>query len=63
MTRQTNSTLQWAHFQPERMRPHLSGKTVVAGHTPQAVGHVLDLGFLKGIDTDGCRGGWLTVVS
>jgi serine/threonine protein phosphatase 1 len=42
------------------MRPHYSGKTVFAGHTPQTSGEILDLGFLKVIDTDCSRGGWLT---
>ena len=60
MTHQTNSTLQWEHVQPGEMRPHVSGKTVIAGHTPQMSGEILDLGFLKLIDTNACRGGWLT---
>jgi serine/threonine protein phosphatase 1 len=42
------------------LRPHFSGKIVVAGHTPQTSGEPLDLGFLKVIDTDCSRGGWLT---
>jgi serine/threonine protein phosphatase 1 len=41
------------------MRQHYSGKIVVAGHTPQTSGKPLDLGFLKLIDTDASRGGWL----
>ena len=44
------------------MLPHLSGKIVIAGHTPQTGGEPLDLGFLKVIDTDVCRGGWLTAL-
>jgi serine/threonine protein phosphatase 1 len=60
MTHQTNSTLQWEHVQPDKMRPHISGKTVIAGHTPQMSEEILDLGFLKLIDTNACRGGWLT---
>jgi serine/threonine protein phosphatase 1 len=62
MTHQTNSTLQWEHVQPDKMRPHISGKTVIAGHTPQMSGEILDLGFLKLIDTNACRGGWLTAL-
>ena len=42
---------------PEQMRPHFSGKTVIAGHTPQTSGQPLDLGFLKLIDTDCSREG------
>jgi serine/threonine protein phosphatase 1 len=60
MTHQTNSTLQWEHVQPDKMRPHISRKTVIAGHTPQMSGEILDLGFLKLIDTNACHGGWLT---
>lgn len=62
MAEQSNTTLQWEHIQPERMRPHYSGKTVLAGHTPQTSGEPLDLGFLKVIDTDCSCGGWLTAL-
>ena len=62
MSQQSNTTLQWEFVQPEKMRPHYSGKTVVAGHTPQTSGEPLDLGFLKVIDTDCSRGGWLTAL-
>ena len=50
------------HAQPEHMRPHFSGKPVIAGHTPQTSGETLDLGFLKLIDTDCSRGKWLTAL-
>jgi serine/threonine protein phosphatase 1 len=46
----------------DRLRPHHSGKTVVAGHTPQSNGKVLDLCFLIAIETDCCREGWLTAL-
>ena len=62
MTEQSNTTLQWEPVQPEQMRPHFSGKTVIAGHTPQTSGEPLDLGFLKLIDTDASRGKWLTAL-
>ena len=62
MTEQSNTTLQWEPVQPEQMRPHFSGKTVIAGHTPQISGEILDLGFLKLIDTDASRGNWLTAL-
>jgi len=52
-------TLRWRSLRdyvpPQR---HISGKTVVVGHTPQE--EVLDLGYLIGIDTGCCYGGWLT---
>ena len=38
----------------------MSGRTIAIGHTPQKSGEVLDLGFLKCIDTNCHRGGWLT---
>ena len=60
MAEQSNTTLQWEPVQPAWMRPHYSGKTVIAGHTPQTDGEILDLGFLKVVDTDCSRGGWLT---
>ena len=62
MAEQSNTTLQWEFVEPEKMRPHYSGKTVIAGHTPQTSGEPLDLGFLKVIDTDCSRGGWLTAL-
>ena len=62
MGQQSNTMLQWEHAHPEHMRPHFSGKPVVAGHTPQTNGEPLDLGFLMLIDTDCSRGGWLTAL-
>ena len=62
MGQQSNTTLQWEHAHPKHMRPHFSGKLVVAGHTPQTSGEPLDLGFLRLIDTDCSRGGWLTAL-
>ena len=62
MAEQSNTTLQWEFVEPEKMRPHYSGKTVVCGHSPQTGGEPLDLGFLKVIDTDCSRGGWLTAL-
>ncbi len=62
MSQQSNTTLQWEHVHPEQMRSHFTGKMVIAGHTPQTSGEPLELGFLKLIDTDGSRGGWLTAL-
>jgi serine/threonine protein phosphatase 1 len=62
MPQQSGYTLRWEAVEPRRITPHYSGKTVVAGHTPQTSGEVLDLGFLKLIDTDCSRGGWLTAL-
>jgi len=50
--------LRWQVFPPAG--PHVSGKTVVCGHTPQVSGvpHVLPHAIC--IDTAACNGGWLT---
>ncbi len=40
--------------------PHVSGKTMIAGHTSQKTGEVLDLGHAVCIDTWACGQGWLT---
>ncbi|HTU25820.1 MAG TPA: metallophosphoesterase family protein [Pirellulales bacterium] len=42
--------------------PHHSGKTAIVGHTAQSEGEILDLGYLKCIDTDCCDGGYLTAL-
>jgi serine/threonine protein phosphatase 1 len=44
------------------MRPHLSGKTVLVGHTEQSNSEILDLGFALCIDTACWRYGWLTAI-
>ena len=54
--------LRWALFEPEKMQPHESGKTVWVGHTEQVNGEILDLGFAACIDTACWRYGWLTAV-
>jgi serine/threonine protein phosphatase 1 len=42
--------------------PHVSGKTVIVGHTAQESGEILDLGYLKCLDTNCCEGGYLTAL-
>jgi serine/threonine protein phosphatase 1 len=44
------------------VQPHQSGKTVIVGHTEQINGEILDLGFIKCIDTACWRYGWLTAM-
>ena len=39
-----------------------SGKIAIVGHTPQKHGDILDLGYLKCIDTFCHGGGWLTAL-
>ena len=41
---------------------HCSGKVAIVGHTPQKSGEILDLGYLKCIDTFCHGGGWLTAL-
>ena len=60
MDRQPSLKLRWEFLDEPRQRPHFSGRTVIVGHTPQTSGEVLDLDFLRCIDTDCSRGGWLT---
>ncbi len=40
--------------------PHISGKQVIVGHTPQITGEVLDMGHVVCIDTFCFGGGWLS---
>jgi serine/threonine protein phosphatase 1 len=53
--------LRWASL-PQIPTPHCSGKVAVVGHTPQKSGEILDLGWLKCIDTFCHGGGWLTAL-
>lgn len=62
MSAQPGYQLRWALFEPERMQPHMSGKSVWVGHTEQIQGEILDLGFATCIDTACWRYGWLTAV-
>ena len=60
MPEQASYQLRWALFEPEDIQPHISGKTVVVGHTEQKDSEILDLGFAICIDTGCWRYGWLT---
>ena len=51
MDRQDSYQLRWGLFEPEEMRPHESGKTVVVGHTEQKNSEILELGVAGGIYT------------
>jgi serine/threonine protein phosphatase 1 len=53
--------LRWVSLPPVP-KPHSSGKVAIVGHTPQKSGEVLDLGYLKCIDTFCHGGGWLTAL-
>ena len=62
MEEQPGVALRWRVTDAHTATPHCSGKVAVVGHTPQKSGEVLDLGFLVCIDTNCCRGGWLTAL-
>ena len=62
MAEQSEYSLRWELFDPEKVRPHISGKPVVVGHTEQKDAEILDLGFAMCIDTVCCKYGWLTAL-
>jgi serine/threonine protein phosphatase 1 len=62
LDKQPGEALRWRVADAATAVPHCSGKVAVVGHTPQRSGEVLDLGFLVCIDTNCCRGGWLTAL-
>ena len=62
LAEQDPATIRWRSLRDSVPAAHYSGKTAVLGHTPTKSGEILDLGYLKGIDTGCCYGGWLTVL-
>ncbi|QDS86502.1 Serine/threonine-protein phosphatase 1 [Rosistilla ulvae] len=62
MDRLGEQHLFWEHLSPVAPLPHISGKRVFVGHTPQANLEVLDLGHLVCLDTYCFGGGWLTAM-
>ena len=62
MNEQTDSALLWEVLRPDLVARHYSGKTAIVGHSEQRSGDILDLGFLKCIDTFCYGGGWLTAL-
>ena len=60
--RQPLRTLIWGRLRPTPPASHCSGKTVIVGHTAQRNGEILDLGYLKCIDTCCYGEGWLTAL-
>jgi len=58
LKKQSVDSLLWDKFYDPA--PHVSGKTMIAGHTSQKTGEVLDLGHAVCIDTWACGQGWLT---
>ena len=62
MARQSGGSLRWESLHPDKIAPHQSGKTVIAGHTRQKSGEIRDVGFLKTLDPDAFGGGFLTAM-
>ena len=54
--------LRWESLRERQPFAHCSGKTAIVGHTAQKDGEVLDLGYLKCIDTWVYGDGWLTAM-
>src|SRR4051794_8114191 len=62
MDEQPALMLRWESLRDTTPGPHVSGKTVIVGHTSQKSGEILDLGHLVCIDTYCHGGGWLTAL-
>jgi aromatic-L-amino-acid/L-tryptophan decarboxylase len=63
MSQQPDELLLWRHIDENYLpEPHVSGKKVICGHTPQADGEVLDLGHIKIVDTFCYGDRWLTAL-
>src|SRR5262249_36511127 len=62
MTQQLSPVLLWDSLRDLIPAHHVSGKTVILGHTAQKSGEILDLAYLTGIVTYCYGGGWLTAL-
>ncbi|HEY1785901.1 MAG TPA: metallophosphoesterase [Pirellulales bacterium] len=62
LAEQDPMTIRWRSLRDSVPGPHISGKTAIVGHTPTRSGEILDLGYLKCIDTYCYGGGWLTAL-
>jgi serine/threonine protein phosphatase 1 len=62
LDKQPTDLLLWMSLRDQIPKPHVSGKTAIVGHTPQKSGDVLDLGYLKCLDTGCVYGGYLTAM-
>ncbi|MEM7627464.1 MAG: metallophosphoesterase family protein [Planctomycetota bacterium] len=60
LKKQPEYLLLWEKFYDPS--PHMSGKTMVCGHTSQKDGHIDDIGHAVCIDTYACGGQWLTAL-
>ncbi|MBN8602614.1 MAG: serine/threonine protein phosphatase [Planctomycetes bacterium] len=62
LARQPEFQLYWEHLTDRLPTPHISGKTVICGHTPQLGGYIADFGYLKCLDTYCFGGQYLTAL-
>lgn len=54
--------LRWQSLMISMPGPHQNGKVAVLGHTPDKHGEIMDVGYLKCIDTYCYGGQWLTAL-
>lgn len=62
LDQQPPDVLRWEALHDRLPGPHCSGKTAIVGHTAQKDGQILDVGYLKCIDTCVYGDGWLTAM-
>ena len=62
LSEQPERLLFWEHVLNRLPARHVSGKTVIVGHTPQMSGEILNAGHLLCIDTYCFGNGWLTAL-
>jgi serine/threonine protein phosphatase 1 len=62
MEDQPSYILRWESLRDGVPGPHVSSKRVIAGHSSQKSGEILDLGHMVCIDTYCYGGGWLTAL-
>ena len=62
LAQQRLDVLCWGSLKFCEPGPHCSGKTAIVGHTAQRNGEILELGYLRCIDTCCYGDGWLTAL-
>lgn len=62
INQQTDEGLRWRFIPPDGQERHISGKTIICGHSAQKSGKVYHQDGLICIDTDAYGGGALTVL-
>ena len=60
LKKQPAQLLRWVSIHDQLPGPHRSRKTAIVGHASQKAGQILDLGYVKCIDTWVYGNGWLT---